>query len=172
MGQKLWFACFLEVWHTKHTGWLSFRQNSLSFSWCRKQSPSGPAEFLWFFSSKKASHSFFKIRLQGGSSFEDILLQIGHSRESFCFQNSLRQTLQKLWLHDRITGSQKMLLYTGQEKSFSWRECLEAIFFKISLSQSSVMASEGSSILQFCLVRCAFKISGCRFLLFFGAAIL
>ncbi|CDQ90427.1 unnamed protein product [Oncorhynchus mykiss] len=57
----------------------------------------------------------------------------GHSQDVFCFQYSSRQALQKLWLHNRTTGSLKMSQHTGQEKSTSERETLEAMAHCLSL---------------------------------------
>ena len=130
MGRNWCPECFLEAWHTTHMGCLSSRQNSLSLSPCRLQSTSDPPEALWLFSFRKDSHKFLKDKFSGGLSNEDCLLQTGHSLDFFSLQNFWRQSLQKLWLHKRRTGSLKMSKQTGQVKSSSGRELLDAILFK------------------------------------------
>ena len=124
-GWNLWLVCCFESRHTTHTGCLSSRQKSLSFSLCRMQSTSDPAEALWLFSCKKFSHRFFKTTFERGCSRDDLLLQTGHSLDPLVSQYCCRQALQKLWLHDRRTGSLKMSVHTGQDIS----SCsFEAIF--------------------------------------------
>ncbi len=117
MGLNVWLTCFSESLHTKHTGCLSSRQKSLSFSLCKLQISSDPDERLSFLSFISESHKFFNTRLRGGSSLDDLLLQTGHSCVSLVFQNCWRHSLQKLWLQDRITGSLKISQHTGQESS-------------------------------------------------------
>lgn len=105
IGWNVWLACFCESLHTKHTGSLSFRQKSLSFSLCDLQMSSGELSLL---SLRNDSHKFFKARLYGGSCFEDLLLQMGHSWVFLVFQNCWRHALQTLWLQDRSTGALKI----------------------------------------------------------------
>ncbi len=113
MGRNLWLTCFSESLHTTHTGCLSSKQKSLSFSLWRLQTSSDPEAP----SSVNDSHTFFNTRLQGGLSFEDLLLQIGQSWVFLVSQNFWRHFLQTLWLHDRITGALNISLHTGQERS-------------------------------------------------------
>ena len=114
MGLNWWFLWSFESRHTRHTSCWSSWQNSLSLSPWRLQSAP-----LWPLSCKNVSHRFFNARLVGGSSFDDLLLQTGHSLDILVFQNCCRQSLQTLWLHERTTGSLKMSQHTGQEKSSS-----------------------------------------------------
>ncbi len=117
MGLNVWLTCFSESLHTKHTGCLSSRQKSLSFSLCKLQISSDPDERLSFLSFISESHKFFNARLHRGCSFVDIVLQTGHSWVFLVFQNSWRHSLQILWLQDRIIGSLKISQHTGQESS-------------------------------------------------------
>lgn len=140
MAMQSWPLCFLESWHTEQIACSSFRQKSMSFSQCRRQNTSDPAEALWFLSCQTASHRFFRQevfrdRLLGGSYFEDLLLQTGHSWDPLSFQNSCRRVWQKLWQNDMATGSLKMSQHTGQEKSSMGRDTLQAIFTLASLLQ-------------------------------------
>ncbi len=114
IGLNLWFSCCSEVKHTKHTGCLSSRQKSLSFSLCKLQISSDPDEQLSFLSFRNDSHKFFNARLYGGWSLEDLLLQTGHSWVFLVLQNCWRHSLQKLWLHDKRTGVLKISQHTGQ----------------------------------------------------------
>ncbi len=126
MGLNVWLSCFCESLHTKHTGCLSSRQKSLSFSLCKLQISSDPDECLSFLSFRNDSHKFFSTRLHGGS-WLDNLLQTGHSWVSLVLQNCWRHSLQKLWLHDKTTGSLKISQHMGQESS-SEDTFSEAIF--------------------------------------------
>ena len=65
-------------------------------------------------------------RLTGGSNFEFLLLQSGHSFTSLSFHQLFTQSLQKLWLHDRMTGSLKTSWQTGQKRSSSNLEAIES----------------------------------------------
>lgn len=133
IGQRSWFLCFFDVWQTKQTGCLSFRQKSFSFSWCRLQN-SDESETFWFLFLRKTSHKFFSTRLHGGSDLEDLLLQTGQSWNALVVQNFTRQFLHKLWLQDNKTGSLKISQHTGQERSSSEKIGLEAILlFKFLL---------------------------------------
>lgn len=116
MGLNLWLVCLLESLQMRHTASLWSRQKSLSFSECREQRTSDPVELLCSLSWRAASHRFFKARLRGGLLFGDLVLQHGHSNTLLPFHQLLRQTLQKLWLHNRTTGSLKMSWQTGQDK--------------------------------------------------------
>ena len=138
------FPCFLEVWQTRQTGIWSSKQKSLSFSLCRLQSTSDPALALWLLSFKNVSQVFLRDRLQGGLLLEDLLLQSGHSWDPFWSQYCCRQTLQKLWLQLRTTGSLKISVHTVQERSSSRREDPDAILSPSVLS--SVMASAKSVV--------------------------
>ena len=122
MGLILWPVCFSESLQTRHTGCWWSRQKSLSFFECRLQRA---GEELWSLSCKKISHRFFNPRL-GGSSFECLLLQSGHSFSSLSFHQLFTQSLQKLWLHDRTTGSLKTSWQTGQQRSSSNLEAIES----------------------------------------------
>lgn len=128
MGMQSCVLCFLESRHTTQMGSWSSIQKSLSFSPCRLQSTSDPSKKFWLLSFKTASHRFFRARLQSGLPIENTSLQTGHSWNPLSLQHSCRQALQKLWLHDRRTGSLKMFKHTGQERSSSGRDTLEAIF--------------------------------------------
>ncbi len=114
MGLNVWLMCFSESLHTKHAGCLSSRQKSLSFSLCKLQISSDPDERLSFLSFRNDSHKFCNARLNGGFSFEDLLLQTGHSWVFLVLQNCWRHSLQTLWLHDKITGVLKISQHTGQ----------------------------------------------------------
>ncbi len=114
IGLNLWFSCCSEVKHTKHAGSLSSRQKSLSFSLCKLQISSDPDERLSFLSFRNDSHKFCNARFNGGQSFEDLLLQTGHSWVFLVLQNCWRHSLQTLWLHDKITGVLKISQHTGQ----------------------------------------------------------
>ncbi len=127
MGLNLWLSCFCELTHTKHTGCLSSRQKSLSFSLCKLQISSDPDERLSFLSFRNDSHKFLNARLRGGTSFEDLLLQTGHSWVFLVLQNCWRHSLQKLWLHDKITGFLKISWHTGQDKSSSGSEAISTL---------------------------------------------
>ncbi|KAF3855401.1 hypothetical protein F7725_023456 [Dissostichus mawsoni] len=72
-----------------------------------------------------ASSSSSRNWLEGGSDREDRLLQSGHSLITFPVHQLCRQSLQKLWLQDRTTGSLKTPWQTEQQKSSS---NLEAIY--------------------------------------------
>lgn len=126
MEQKLWSVCFLEVWHTTHTGFLSSRQKRLNISLCRLQIISDTGDGVWFLSCKKVWHRFLKAKLMGSWFRADLFLQTGHSLDSLVSQYCSRHTLHTLWLHCRRTGSLKMSKHTGQEKSAS--ENLTSIF--------------------------------------------
>ncbi len=128
MGLNVWLTCFSESLHTKHTGCLSSRQKSLSFSLCKLQISSDPDECLSFLSFISESHRFFNARLRGGYSFEDLLLQTGHSWVFLVFQNCWRHSLQILWLQDRITGSLKIFTAHGTRKLFH-RFWIHFLFF-------------------------------------------
>ena len=127
MGLNVWLTCFCESLHTKHTGCLSSRQKSLSFSLCELQISSDPDERLSFLSFRNDSHKFLNARLNGGGFLEDLLLQTGHSWDPLVLQNCWRHSLQKLWLHDKTTGALKISQHTGQESS-SAETFSEAIF--------------------------------------------
>ncbi len=139
MGLNVWLTCFSESLHTKHTGCLSSRQKSLSFSLCKLQISSDPDERLSFLSFISESHKFFNARLRGGSSLEDLLLQTGHSWVFLVFQNCWRHSLQILWLQDRITGFLKISQHTGQESSSTDFESISSssatIYNLLSLSE-------------------------------------
>ncbi len=124
MGLNLWLSCFCELIHTTHTGCLSSRQKSLSFSLCKLQISSDPDERLSFLSFRNDSHKFFNARLIGGWSLEDLLLQTGHSWVFLVLQNCWIHSLQKLWLHDKTTGFLKISWHTGQDKSSSGSEAI------------------------------------------------
>ncbi len=128
MGLNVWLSCFCEFIHNTHTGCLSSRQKSLSFSLCKLQISSDPDEHLSFFSFRNDSHKFFNARLTGGSSLEDLVLQTGHSWVFLVLQNCWRHSLQKLWLHDRRTGVLKISWHTGQEKSSSDSEAISTLW--------------------------------------------
>ena len=125
MGLNLWSVCFFESLQMTHAGCWWSRQKNLSFSECRLQ-----REALRFFSCKKASQSFFNSWFSGGFFFEDFVLHSGHTRFCLSLHQLFRQSLQKLWLQDRRTGSLKTSWQTGQQRSSS---DLEAI---LSLSES------------------------------------
>ncbi len=114
IGLNLWLSCCCELIHTTHTGCLSSRQKSLSFSLCKLQISSDPDERLSFLSFRNDSHKFFNARFTGGRSLEDLLLQTGHSWVFFVLQNCWRHSLQTLWLHDKRTGVLKISQHTGQ----------------------------------------------------------
>ncbi len=139
MGLNVWLTCFSESLHTKHTGCLSSRQKSLSFSLCKLQISSDPDERLSFLSFISESHRFFNTRLRGGSSLDDLLLQTGHSWVFLVFQNCWRHSLQILWLQDRRTGFLKISQHTGQESSSIDFESIsfssETIYNLLSLSE-------------------------------------
>ncbi len=139
MVLNVWLTCFSESLHTKHTGCLSSRQKSLSFSLCKLQISSDPDERLSFLSFISESHRFFNARLHRGSCFVDLLLQTGHSWVFLVFQNCWRHSLQKLWLQDRRTGSLKISQHTGQESSSIDFESIssssETIYNLLSLSE-------------------------------------
>lgn len=98
---------------------------------CR--TPQTPLKLSDSFSFQKASHRFFTDGLLGGSNFEDLLLQTGHSWDPHSFQNPRRQVLQKLWQHDMATGSLKMSQHTGQEKSSMGRDTFASHFSHFAL---------------------------------------
>jgi len=140
MGLNLWLSCFCELIHTTHTGCLSSRQKSLSFSLCKLQISSDPDERLTFLSFRNDSHKFFSTRLFEGSCLDNFL-QTGHSWVSLVLQNCWIHSLQKLWLHVRRTGVLKISWHTGQEKSSSDREAIfsvgdPAIWTLLSLTES------------------------------------
>ncbi len=58
MGLNVWLTRFCESLHTKHTGCLSSRQKSLSFSLCNLQISSDPDERLSFLCFRNDSHTF------------------------------------------------------------------------------------------------------------------
>ncbi len=125
MGLNVWLSCFCESLHTKHTGCLSSRQKSLSFLLCKLQISSDSDECLSFLSFRSRSHKFFNTRLHRGPLFVHLLLQTGHSWVSLILQNCWRHSLQALCPHDKTSGSLKISLHTGQEKSASE---IESIF--------------------------------------------
>jgi len=127
MGLKVWLACFCESLHTTHTGCLSSRQKSLSFSLCKLQISSDPDESFSSLSFRNDSHKLFNAILGGIVSLEDLLLQTGHSRVSLLLQNCWRHSLQKLWSHDRRTRDLNLSQHTRQDSS-SGDTCCEAIF--------------------------------------------
>ncbi len=92
IGLTVWLTCFCEVKHTTHTGCLSSRQKSLSFSLCKLQISSDPDERLSFLSFRNDSHKFFNTRLHGGLSLEDLLLQTGPPEFSW-FSRTVEDTL-------------------------------------------------------------------------------
>ncbi len=83
-------------------------------SLCKLQISSDPDERLSFLSFRNDSHKFCNARFNGGHSLEDLLLQTGHSWVFLVLQNCWRHSLQKLWLHDKITGVLKISQHTGQ----------------------------------------------------------
>ena len=74
---------------------------------------------LSVFCFKKDSAMHPKARFRGGSSTEDFILQMGHSRQLFSFQYCCRHNLQKLWLHFSRTGSLKISKHIEQQSSSS-----------------------------------------------------
>lgn len=64
---------------------------------------------------------------------EDTVLQMGHSRAPRSCQKVCRQLLQMLWEQDRRKGSLKISQHTGQEKSSSVREGLEAMLSHVEI---------------------------------------
>lgn len=124
MGQKSCCLCFFDVWQTTHTGSLSSWQKSLKLSPCRLQSPFGGPTLFPF---RTASHRFFNARFRGSSPLDDFRLHTGHSRDFLTSQHVCRQPLQMLWLHSCMTGSLKISQQTGQVRSSSGKERLEAI---------------------------------------------
>lgn len=139
-----------------HTGCWWSRQKSLSFSEWRLQRSSDTTEAPWSLCSKRDSHGFFNARFRGGLLCDDPL-QSGRSI-GFPFPH-VTQSLQKLWLHARITGSLKMFLQTGQQTSISEDE---AIFFP---SRKTVKAESEPphSLVALCLLLrdslCLFSVS-------------
>ncbi len=92
MGLNVWLTRFCESLHTKHTGCLSSRQKSLSFSLCKLQISSDPDERLSFLCFRNDSHTFFNARLHGGQRFEDLLMQTGHFRVFLVLHNCWRHS--------------------------------------------------------------------------------
>lgn len=131
-GLNVWCRCFSESLHTKHTGWLSSRQKSLSFSPCTSQSTSDDDCDEPLF-CKNDSHTFRSARFVGVWHPANLFLQTGHSWNPLELQNSSKQALQTLWLHNRSTGSVKISQHTGHSRSSSdiW---LRQLIFYCSLS--------------------------------------
>ncbi|KAJ0047420.1 hypothetical protein NL108_002961, partial [Boleophthalmus pectinirostris] len=102
-----------EDWQTTQIGCLSTKQNSFNFSPCRQQTVRSSTTIDFLFASTTASQTFFKARFDGGQVLGAFLRHTGHSRMPVS-QQRLRQILQKLWLHDKRTGSVKMSQQTGQ----------------------------------------------------------
>lgn len=124
-GLNVWCRCFSESLHTKHTGWLSSRQKSLSFSPCTSQNTSDEPLFC-----KNDSHTFRSARLAGVWHSVNLFLHTGHSWNPLELQNCFRQALQTLWLHNRSTGSVKMSKHTGHSRSSSDIWLRELIFYR------------------------------------------
>ena len=124
IGLKLWLVCVLESRQTIHTGCWWSKQKSFSFSECRLQRASLPAEALSSRESScnKASHRFLNAKLNGGSVFEDLLLQTGHWRIPLSAHQVCKQSLQKLWLHDSTTGFFENLKTDGTRKVQGWSQ--------------------------------------------------
>lgn len=134
MGLNLWLTCTAESRQTTHAGSWWSRQKSLRFSECTVQSVWEPLEALCSVFCKYASHRFFKARLRGGLLCKDIILQTGHCFIGLSSHHLCRQALQKLWLHDKITGSSKMSWQMGQERWSS--DCVVIFSLKDALSRA------------------------------------
>lgn len=127
MGTKLCFLCFFASLQITQMSCLSSWQKSLSFSLCRLQSSLDPAAALWLLSRLKVSDRFLSARLRGGWVIGNISLQTGHVWSLLCLHHSWRQYLQKLWPHNKTTGSLNMSQHTGQVQSTSDDDTLAAI---------------------------------------------
>ena len=77
--------------------------------------------------------------------FEDFLLQSGQSLICLSAQQLCRQSLQKLWLHDRMTGSLKTSMHTGQQRSSSNLEAILSLSDAVNTADSTVSHSSTSS---------------------------
>ncbi len=127
MGLNVLLAYICVSLHTEHAGWLSFWERSLSFSPCKLQIFSDPAERLSFLSFRNDLHKFFNTGLQEGF-FEGLLPQTGHSRVSLVLHNCCRHSLQTLWLHDNRTGALKISWHTGQDSSSIFSESIFTVW--------------------------------------------
>lgn len=130
MGLNLWLLCAFESRHTRHTGSSWSKQKSLSFSACRLQRASDAASgvsALSALSSTAVLHRFLSTKLTGGSVDEGIFMQSGQVWVSFSFHHNCRHSLQKLWLHERMTGSLKISWQIEQVSSFSDSDCAASL---------------------------------------------